>query len=248
MTTESAPLTVTQALVLVLFAAVGLLFVGGVFAAYGPIGITATEVALIGLPVVFAASRRGGLSGIGLVRPRLRHVVGGVLVGASGWAVLATLVLPIQERLFPTPDVVEQALRDAVGPGAAALVAISVVPAVCEELLLRGALAFALDRRFGRVVAVGVSALAFALLHGSPYRFVPTLVLGVSFGAIALRAGSLVPTMVAHALNNGAIWLLATLPALARPLDTHVVLVGAVAAAVAVTGHILVFLRFPGTP
>jgi membrane protease YdiL (CAAX protease family) len=244
-TVDARPLSVLQALLLVLFAAVGLLTLGGVFARYGPIGTTTTEVVLIGLPVLIAASRRGGTAGIGLVRPRLRHALGGALVGAAGWAVLATLVIPIQERFLPTPDGVTQALREAVAPNVAALVAVSVVPAVCEELLLRGALAFALDRQVGRVIAVLGSAFAFALLHASTYRLVPTFLLGLSFGAIALRTGSLVPTMVAHALNNGAIWLITTVPALAQPLDVHPLPVGIVALAVVVAGHSLVFLRFP---
>jgi membrane protease YdiL (CAAX protease family) len=247
-TVDARPLSVLQALLLVLFAAVGLVTLGGIFARYGPVGVTATEVTFIGLPVVLAASRRGGLPGIGLVRPRLRHVLGGALVGAAGWAVLATLVIPIQERFFATPDDVTQTLRDAVAPNIAALVAISVVPAVCEELLLRGALAFALARSYGRVLAVLGSACVFALLHASPYRFVPTFLLGLSFGAIALRTGSLLPTMVAHALNNGAIWLLTTVPALAQPLDAHALPVGIVAAVVVGAGHRLVFLRFPSSP
>jgi sodium transport system permease protein len=246
-TSGAASLTVGQALLLVLLAAFGLLFIGGVLSSYGPAGIAASEVAFIGLPVLYASSRRGGLAGVGLARPRLRDVVGGTLVGSSGWAVLATLVLPLQEHLFPTPDAVEQAVRDLVAPSVAALVAISVVPAVCEELLLRGGLAFALDRRFGRWVAVGGSAVAFSLLHMSPYRFVPTFLLGLSFGAIALRSRSLVPTMVAHALNNGAIWLFTTVPALAAPLEAHGLLVAALATVTCAAGHILVFLRFSRT-
>ncbi len=234
-------LTVGQALLLVLFAAIGTFLVGGFLFAYGPAGIAASEVLFIGLPILLAAQRRGGLAGIGVVKPRARDVAGATLVGLSGWAFLAGVILPIQEWIAPTPPELERALENAAAPNLGALIAIAIVPALCEELLVRGGLAFALDRARGRWLAVLVSALVFGLLHASPYRFVPTFLLGCSFAAIALHAGSIVPTMIAHALNNGAIWLLGAVPALQGGLERNGTLVTLVAVGFLTIGHVLVF-------
>src|SRR5262249_4283146 len=234
-------LTVGQALLLVLFAAIGTFLFGGIFFPFGPVGIAASEGLFIGLPVLLAARRRGGLAGIGVGRPRAGHVLGAALVGVSGWAFLAGVILPIQEWIAPTPPELERALESAAAPNVGALLAIAIVPALCEELLVRGGLAFALDRARGRRLAVLGSALAFGLLHASPYPFVPTFLLGCSLAAIALHAGSIVPTMIAHALNNGAIWLLGAVPALQESLERHGTVVTIVAVGFLTIGHILVF-------
>lgn len=234
-------LSVGQALFLVLFAAIGTFLVGGYLFALGPAGIAASEVVFIGLPTLLAAQHRGGLAGIGVVKPRARDLVGAALVGISGWAFLAGVILPIQEWIAPTPPELSRALESAAAPNLAALIAIAIVPALCEELLVRGGLAFALDRARGRRLAVFGSALAFGLLHASPYRFLPTFLLGCSFAAIALHAGSIVPTMIAHALNNGTIWLLGAVPALQESLEGHGLLVTLVAVGFLTIGHILVF-------
>src|SRR5262244_4273679 len=165
---ESYVLPVRAALLLVLFAAIGTFLLGPFFFDLGPAGIAASEILFIGTPVLLAARQQGGLAGIGLTRPRARDVVGGALVGLSGWTFLAGVVLPLQERIAPTPPELERALEGVAAPNLAALLAIAVVPAICEELLVRGGLAFALDRALGRFAAVFGSALAFGVLHASP--------------------------------------------------------------------------------
>jgi membrane protease YdiL (CAAX protease family) len=188
---------------------------------------------------------RSRVDRLGLVRPSGRALAGAALVGLSGWAVLAAWILPLQDRIAPTPPGLEEALANATaGPTWAVVCAVALVPAVCEELLCRGALTFALRRRAPAAAAVLVSALLFAALHGSPYRFVPTFLLGVLFGAIALRAGSIVPTILAHAVNNAAVVLIADAPALGAAFDDHGALIGGVAVIVLTCGLAIVFLRF----
>jgi len=240
-------ITVAEALLLVLWSAIGQFLLGGILASAGPVGLTSAEVLFTGLPAIAAARWRGGLPAIGIVRPRARTVAGAALVGATAWAFLGSVVLPLQEKLIPTPQALEEALRRAAAPNLAALVAVSVVPAICEELLFRGVLAPALDRRFGRVFAVVGSALVFAMCHGALARFAPTFLLGCSYAAIALAARTTVPTMVAHALNNGAVWLFAASPPLQESFDAHLGLVAGMSAVALAAGHTLVFIRFPST-
>lgn len=85
----------------------------------------------------------------------------------------------------------------------AMIVVFALQPAVCEELLFRGAL-LGLFRTSPAPIprALLVGAL-FGLLHMLLFRIFPIGALGVAFGLIALRMGSVVPAMLAHALNNG---------------------------------------------
>src|SRR5262249_46770742 len=51
--------------------------------------------------------------------------------------------------------------------------------------------------------AVFVSALFFAAMHGQIERVPDTFLLGLLYGWVFVRTGSLLPSMLAHALHNG---------------------------------------------
>jgi membrane protease YdiL (CAAX protease family) len=91
------------------------------------------------------------------------------------------------------------------------LLAAAVTPAICEELLCRGPVLAGLRRALGPTGAVIISALLFAALHQSPFRFVPQALLGVMLAVLTLRTGSVAPAMVVHALHNGALVVAASL-------------------------------------
>jgi len=76
---------------------------------------------------------------------------------------------------------------------------------VCEELLFRGLLLRALQRRFSPVIAVAVSALVFALAHPAldptwgTFAIVPALfALGAISGAVAVRRADLSASIMLH--------------------------------------------------
>jgi membrane protease YdiL (CAAX protease family) len=69
------------------------------------------------------------------------------------------------------------------------------------------------------VAAVVITAALFGLFHMDVYRLIPTMMLGVLLGFIALESGSIVPAMVAHFCNNAMLVTLASLR-LDRRLET----------------------------
>ena len=71
-----------------------------------------------------------------------------------------------------------------------------------EEAVFRGFLLPSLARYLPPPAAVAASALAFAVAHFSPARFVPLLLLGVVFGALYARTRSLGAAVAAHSLWN----------------------------------------------
>jgi membrane protease YdiL (CAAX protease family) len=77
----------------------------------------------------------------------------------------------------------------------------ALLPALCEESLFRGAL-LASVRRWGALPSCLTSALLFALFHGSPLRFVPVAVLGLSLSAVVWITGNVWLAVAGHALHN----------------------------------------------
>ena len=82
-----------------------------------------------------------------------------------------------------------------------AIFAVCVLPAVAEVVLFRGIL---LDsaKSFGTVIAIGYSALSFALFHFNPAQFVYPLLYGAGLSIIAYRTGTIVYGMIMHFVNN----------------------------------------------
>ena len=88
------------------------------------------------------------------------------------------------------------------------LVLVSVAAPFFEELFFRGALYHSLGAKWGVVMGIAASAVVFGLLHPLPLDFLPIFALGSVFGILTYERGSLLPSMVAHAMNNTAAFVL----------------------------------------
>ncbi len=82
------------------------------------------------------------------------------------------------------------------------LLAVAVVPAVCEELLFRGPILQGLSASLGRLSGVLISSFLFAVMHMSPARLFPQFALGVLLAALTLRTRSLLPAILVHVAHN----------------------------------------------
>jgi len=83
-----------------------------------------------------------------------------------------------------------------------AFAVVVIMAPITEETFFRGLLLGGFSRRYSPRVAILAAALFFAVFHGNPIQFIPTLALGVYFGWLRLASGSLVAPVLAHALNN----------------------------------------------
>ena len=131
-----------------------------------------------------------------------------VAAGASLW--LGSLgLLELQYAVWaPPPGYLEafRRLHEALTPrgpldALVSVAAVALVPALCEETLVRGIVLPSLLRT-GPAAAIGISALVFAGIHLDPYRTVFTLVLGLALGLLRVRTGSLAACIIAHAVLN----------------------------------------------
>ena len=103
------------------------------------------------------------------------------------------------------------------------LLALALIPAVCEELFFRGYLLTAFRTGMSTSLAIIFSSCLFGLFHvivlNSLFfeRFVPTCFLGLILAWICVRTESVLPGMLLHSLHNG---LLLSLSSFTKELTT----------------------------
>ncbi len=88
------------------------------------------------------------------------------------------------------------------------LFVVAVLPSVLEELLFRGMLLNGL-KQFGEGIAILVCGGLFALYHQNPAQTLYQFCCGAAFAFVAIRSGSVLPTILSHLFNNAAILILA---------------------------------------
>ena len=132
----------------------------------------------------------------------------GIAVGAVAQLVVIPLLYWPLLQLFHSDtltleEVARNLDRSARGPlGTTLLIVMTVVAApVVEEVLYRGLLLGALERR-QRMVGLVASAAVFAALHFEPLQFVGLFVFGLILGALVQRTGRIGTSIVTHATFN----------------------------------------------
>lgn len=189
-----------------------------------------TAALFAGWPWLVAEWRRAAaIESFRAWEPPALAIVGAAIAGCLTWP-LAHEIAVLQQHLGITTIGQEQMER-AKGilesfktvPLSVVLVAIAVIPPVCEELCFRGFLFGALRQRMGGWATVLLTALAFGSFHLlvagtlAIERFLPSTILGIVLGAMALWSGSVWPGMVFHVLHNGLVILLTRFPEQIKP-------------------------------
>lgn len=90
-----------------------------------------------------------------------------------------------------------------------ALLVIAVLPALFEELLFRGIILNSCENGAGTVRTVFIVGFCFSLFHASPEQTVYQFITGCAFAFIALRSGSILPSVLMHFINNALIVIFA---------------------------------------
>lgn len=90
-------------------------------------------------------------------------------------------------------------------------IAVGIVAPIAEEMVFRGAvlrvlLQLAGDKRHW--IAIGISALLFALVHGNVAQGVHATIAGLMLGWLYYRTNSIVPGIVMHWVNNSVAYVM----------------------------------------
>jgi tetratricopeptide (TPR) repeat protein len=170
-------------------------------------------ITLAGIPVIVAAAR-------GFVRqpwgqpfswpPRLgtAKVMGLSLLGLVVTLGLGPWCARWIEHLLHRPPTIQEAIPlikyALVANPLAAFSAVVIVGPIVEEILFRGLIYGALEKRFRATGAIVISSLLFALVHLQVVYFIPIFCLGSVLGWARSRTNSLGLSILIHVLNNGA--------------------------------------------
>jgi sodium transport system permease protein len=168
-----------------------------------------TQIAFILAPPLLMAvvlTRRPAAS-LRLTRPSFWITAPAAIVLAAALHPSMMLVAEGIQRLYPiSPEALEQLrpfsaiLRDA--PLWQVLLAIAVVPAICEELAFRGFILSGLRRIGHKWTAIVLTAAFFGATHAILQQSIGALVVGVVLGYIAVKTGSILPAVLYHATHN----------------------------------------------
>ncbi|MBR5199405.1 MAG: CPBP family intramembrane metalloprotease [Bacteroidales bacterium] len=142
----------------------------------------------------------------------------------AGWMALIVSVATIATALIADafnsllPDVPEwfEKLMETImnGPVWITFISVSIFAPLFEEWLCRGMVLRGLLQKGKPVAAIVVSALFFALLHANPWQALPAFMLGLLFGYVYYKTGSLKLTMLMHCVNNTLALVFSKIPSL----------------------------------
>ncbi|MDO4174537.1 MAG: CPBP family intramembrane metalloprotease [Eubacteriales bacterium] len=79
---------------------------------------------------------------------------------------------------------------------------IAIVSPIAEEIFVRGALFSAFEREAGTALSIVLSAVCFAMLHGSLFNFAGPLIAGCAYAFLVYMFDSIWPAILAHVINN----------------------------------------------
>lgn len=114
-----------------------------------------------------------------------------------------------------TPEWFEKAMEQIMdAPVWITLISVSIFAPLFEEWLCRGLVLRGLLQKTHPVSAILVSAAFFAILHMNPWQALPAFLLGVLFGYVYYKTGSLKLTMLMHCVNNTLAVVFSKIPSL----------------------------------
>lgn len=130
------------------------------------------------------------------------------IILAFGCAILFYLLLdkgldPVFEGLFP---VSEQSYQKTISGLSKApvisLIQICILAPIMEEILMRGFILNGLSLSYGKVIALLVSSLFFALLHFNMVQTLSAFICGIVLGLLYMNTNSILCCIIAHCGYN----------------------------------------------
>lgn len=176
-------------------------------------GLYITEWILILGPPLILLMRKGAdiKKSLSLQRLTARHVLLGVLGGLGVYFLMLGAFLLMTSILGPYPEVpaITEAFPTTWLGFVPWVLGMGFSAGFCEEILFRGFIQNGLCRRWGKVKAVTITAILFAVFHVDPWRGPGILLFGLLVGYLLTRTGSLFTSMAFHVAANSLSQVLA---------------------------------------
>lgn len=164
-----------------------------------------TQLVLAGAVIIFLARFRLTLPEVGVRKAKPMPCIIGVVFACGAVFVGSFVEMFFSAFLgligYQTSSVITDIPMDG-GLVFLALFLIAVMPAIFEELIFRGIILES-TKKLGTLQACLINGFLFSLFHCNPSQTGYTFVLGAVFAFVAIRTGSVIPSMIVHFLNNG---------------------------------------------
>ena len=180
------------------------------------LGLMVSEILIIAPALIYMMRRKLPL----LSTFRLLPVKSNVLLATLFFFIPVFILMDEIDRLiqtvFPLPETWLEALMDLMQfdtPWKTALILLTaiVMAPIAEEMLFRGLVQRSLEHYREPAIAIVLTSVLFALVHFNPWTAIQVMLLGLVFGYVTWKSGSILPAIIMHSLNNLASLLLMNL-------------------------------------
>ena len=152
--------------------------------------------------LIFVCRKKKLAREIGLVKTSWQNMVGAVLLG-MGLAFTVDFVV----SLLPFPEVVMESFLERhntlwEGSALVSFLSVALLGPVAEEVFFRGLIYNELKKAMRPLIAGGISAAVFGMVHGAAVWMLVGFLAGVALAWIYERTGSLWASILVHITNN----------------------------------------------
>jgi len=129
-----------------------------------------------------------------------------IIIGLS-LSVISDELDRLIDLVFPMPDFFRTAIVESLTINSTSdfiiIISSSIFFAViCEELLFRGFIQTSFENSFDITKAIMLTSLTFAIIHLNPWWTIQLLFFSIFLGVIAWKSNNIIPSMIAHFINN----------------------------------------------
>ncbi|WP_171186497.1 ABC transporter permease subunit/CPBP intramembrane protease [Alienimonas chondri] len=137
--------------------------------------------------------------------PDWKSMAFAVALAISLQPIMSVAVLWLTGRFFPELPEGMAAFKQSMAsvPIPLALLAAAIAPALCEEIAFRGFLLSGFSRAGRPWLAIGLSSVAFGVVHLVPQQVFAATLAGLILGTLAWKGRSLWPCVLFHVIFNG---------------------------------------------
>ena len=185
-----------------------LIVIGGIAMLLGSkTGVFLSEIIIIIPALVFAFVARAPLLKVFRLKIPSPKIIASSILVALGVFVLADQLDRLIMTIFPMQDVLVEAMEEmltihTLSDGIIIIFSAVIVAGLCEEMLFRGIFQGTRETRWNATIAVWISSCLFAFMHMMPWTIIQILLLALVLGYMALKSGSILPSVIINACNN----------------------------------------------
>ena len=187
-------------------ALVAMIYVGGTLQLkLGYYGVLGTQLIISLVPILYALYTKKDMKKTFRLRaPAIKNVLGGALI-IAGTILIGLIITAISGSVFrQSSSDLSESMNSLLGDSfIETLLVVAVAPAICEELMFRGFVFSALEKRVNYKKAIIISGVIFGAYHMNIVQFFTTAFIGMAICYVTYKSESIIPGMIMHFLNNG---------------------------------------------